>query len=124
MPRLSDTIVILQLRLLSVSTGQPHPLAEQPVIFIATKSLPLGDPNVLIDLVGDFVVLLVTFLEEWNENEDMFFLVSWKKGEAHCVSVSMLYHIPSNFAYVLCFSFVPPNGEPTQILLFFHKIPS
>ena len=100
MPRHSDTITILQLRLLSFSTGQPHPHAEQPVIFIATTSLPLGDPDVLIDVVGDFVLLFVTFLEEWNENEDMFFLVRWKKGEVHCVSVSGLFHNPSNFAYM------------------------
>jgi hypothetical protein len=78
----------LQLQLLSFSTGRPHPLAEQPVIFIATKSLPLGNPTVLIEVVGDFVILMVAFLEEWNENENMFFLVRWKEGEAHCVSVS------------------------------------
>jgi hypothetical protein len=103
----------LQLLLLSFSTGGPHPLAEQPVIFLATKSLPLGNPTVLIEVVGDFVILMVDFLEEWNENENMFFLVRWKKGEAHCVSVSNSYHIPSNFADASCFSFVLPKGEPT-----------
>ena len=73
-------------------------------------SLPLGDPNVLIEIVGDFVILLVTFLEEWNENEDLFFLVRWKKGEVHCVSVSKLYHIPSNFAYTLFQLCCPERG--------------
>lgn len=109
----SDTTTILQLQLLSFSTGRPHPLAKQPVIFLTTKSLPLGNPTVLIEVVGDFVILMVAFLEEWNENENMFFLVRWKEGEAHSVSVSNLFDIPSNFPDVSFFSFVPPKGEPT-----------
>jgi len=71
---------------LSFSTGLPHPLAEQPVIFIAATSLPLGECNVPIEIVGDYLVLLVTFIGRWNVNEDMIFLVRWKTGEAHCVS--------------------------------------
>ena len=109
----SDRNVILQLHLLSFSTGRSHPLAEQPIIFIAAKSLPLGICNALIEIVGDVLVLLITFLEEWNENEDMFSVVLWKRGEAHCVSVSGLYHITSNSAYTSCFSFVPPIGKLT-----------
>ena len=103
----------LEIRFLTFSTGRPHPLAEQPVIFLTTKSLPLGNPTVLIEVVGDFVILMVAFLEEWNENENMFFLVRWKEGEAHSVSVSNLFDIPSNFPDVSFFSFVPPKGEPT-----------
>ena len=56
---------------------------------------------------------MVAFLEEWNENENMFFLVRWKEGEAHSVSVSNLFDIPPNFPDVSFFSFVPPKGEPT-----------
>ncbi len=114
---------ILQLRLLSFSTGLPHPLAEQPVIFIATTSLPLGDCNVPIEIVGDVLVFLVTFLGRWNENEDMVFLVRWKKGDAHCVSFSgfaayslhRLYHT---------FRFGLPKREPTQIFVSSHKTSS
>ena len=40
---------MLEIRLLRFSTGQPHPLAEQPIIFITTKSLLLGHCNVLIE---------------------------------------------------------------------------
>jgi len=80
----------LEIRLLKFSTGQPHPLAEQPIIFITTKSLLLGHCNVLIEIVGDFLALLITFPWARNEREDMFFLVRWKKGEAHCVSVLRL----------------------------------
>jgi len=108
----SDRNMIFQFHLLSFSTGRSHPLAEQPVIFISTKSLPLGICNVVIEIVGDFLVLLVTFLEELDENE-MFFVVLWKRGEAHRVSVSGLYHIPSNIAHTSCFSLVLPTGELT-----------
>ena len=115
----------LEIRLLCFSTGQPHPLAEQPVIFITTKSLLLGHCNVLIEIVGDFLALLITFPWARNENEDMFFLVRWKKGETHCVSVPWLRHVsPHNRLYIAPFSFGPPNGEPTRILVSSRKIPS
>ncbi len=77
----------LEIRLLRFSTGQPHPLAEQPIILITTKSLLLGHCNVLIEIVGDFLALLIMFPWARDEHEDMFFLVRWKKGEVHCVSV-------------------------------------
>ncbi|KAI0294024.1 hypothetical protein B0F90DRAFT_1821617 [Multifurca ochricompacta] len=80
-----DRNLTLQIRLLRFSTGQPHPLAEQPIIYIATKSLLLGHCNVLIEIVGDFLALLITFPWARSESEDMFFLVRWKKGEAHCL---------------------------------------
>jgi len=99
--------MILQLHLLSFSTGQPHPFAEQPIIFIAAKSPPLGICNAVVEIVGDFLVLLIGFLEEWNENEDMFFVVLWKKGEAHCVSISGSSHIPSSLAYTPCSASFP-----------------
>ena len=74
----------------SFSTGQPHPLAEQPVIFIASISLILGHCNVLIKIVGEYLALLITFPLVRDASVDMFFLVRWKKGEAHCVSISQL----------------------------------
>jgi len=74
----------LEIRLLSPSTGRPHPLAEQPIIFIGTKSLPLGIYGVHIEIVGEFLIFLITF-EEWVENENIFSLVRWKRGEVHCL---------------------------------------
>ena len=80
----------LEIRLLSFSTGQPHPLTEQPIIFIASISLILGHCNVLIEIAGEYLALLITFPLMWDASVDMFFLVHWKKGEAHCVSISQL----------------------------------
>ena len=120
----------MELRLLSFSTGQPHPLAEQPIIFITTKSLLLGHCNVLIEIAGDFLALLITFPWVRNENEDMFFLVRWKKGEIHCVSIylEIMAHTtpllpPPQLMYCI-FSFGPPNGEPTRISVSSRKTPS
>ncbi|KAN0118369.1 hypothetical protein V8E52_005345 [Russula decolorans] len=84
----SERRMTLEIRLLRFSTGQPHPLAERPIIHITTKSLLLGHCNVLIEIVGDFLALLITFPWARNEQEDMFFLVRWKKGEAHCLRSS------------------------------------
>ena len=84
----------LEIRLLSPSTGQPHPLAEQPIIFIATRSRPLHILGVHIEIVGDFLIYLI-FFEAWSQNEDMFSLVRWKKGEVHFVSLSVTAHSSS-----------------------------
>jgi hypothetical protein len=104
----SDRNMTLEIRLLSFSTGQPHPLAEQPIIFITSKSLLLGHCNVLIEIVGEFLALLITFPWARNENEDMFFLVRWKKGETHCVSVLRLRHMP------------PPPPPLPQLILYIY----
>ena len=115
---------ILELQLLSFSTGLPHPLAEQPVIFIAAKSFPLGDYKGTTDIVGDFLVLFITFIGRWDENEDMTFLVRWKKGEAHCVSFSRFKAHSLHYRLYHMFRFGLPNGEPTQILLSSRKTSS
>lgn len=88
----------LEIRVLTVSTGHPHPLAEQPIIFIATKKIPLGIYALRIEIVGDFLILLVIFNER-SVNENIFVLVRWKKGETYCVGVTT--H-PTAIAYILC----------------------
>ncbi|KAI9462680.1 hypothetical protein F5148DRAFT_982664 [Russula earlei] len=65
-----------EIQLLSFSTGQPHPLAQQPIIFITTKSVLLGHCNVLIEVVGDFLALLITFPWARNENEGHCFEIT------------------------------------------------
>ncbi|KAI0272990.1 hypothetical protein BGY98DRAFT_936521 [Russula aff. rugulosa BPL654] len=87
------------------STGQPHPLAEQPIIFITTKSLLLDHCNVLIEIVGDFLALLITFPWARSEREDMFFLERLKKGEAHC----------SHRPYCTCMTVKLPVGVPPVV---------
>jgi hypothetical protein len=76
----------LELRLLKFSTGQPHPLAENPIIFI-DEIVPFGTCGIQMEVVGDYLALLITFTE-WNRNHDVFFLVRWKTGLTHRVSIS------------------------------------
>ncbi|KAH9980743.1 hypothetical protein BJV74DRAFT_778968 [Russula compacta] len=106
--RSSDRHMTLEIRLLSFSTGQPHPLAEQPIIFITNKSLLLGHCNVLIEIVGDFLALLITFPWSRSEDEDMFFLVRWKKGETHCLR-SSAWGAYSYFSFLTQDTLVIPN---------------
>ncbi|KAH9038808.1 hypothetical protein EDB85DRAFT_392455 [Lactarius pseudohatsudake] len=97
----------LEIRLLSFSTGQPHPLAEQPIIFIASISLILGHCNVLIEVVGEYLALLITF--PWRDtNEDMFFLLRWKMGEAHYLRSSE-WGAYSYFSFLTEDTLVIPN---------------
>jgi hypothetical protein len=86
--------MILEIRLLRFSTGQPHPLAEQPIIFITTTTVPIVYTLVKIEIFGDFLALFIPFNKGQDENEDMFFLVRWKQGETYHVSVLGLQHDP------------------------------
>ncbi|KAH9059215.1 hypothetical protein EDB87DRAFT_1737680, partial [Lactarius vividus] len=98
----------LEIRLLSFSTGLPHPLAEEPIIFIASISLIPGDCNVLIEIVGEYLALLITFPWAQDANEDMFFLLRWKKGEAHYLRSSE-WGAYSYFSFLTEDTLVIPN---------------
>jgi hypothetical protein len=116
----------LELRLLSFSTGQPHPLAEQTVIFIDKKVFPLDTWGVQIKIVGNFLILLTTFLKS-SGNKDIFVLVCWKSGLIHCVSIR--FEITANsglstIADVFAFSSHLPNGVLIDISLTSRKTPS
>ena len=113
---------ILEIRPLSFSTGQPHPLAEQPIIFIDKKILPLDIWGVQIKIVGDFLILLTTFPKS-GRNEDMFILVRWKSGLTYCVSTRDYYKFIHYHRY-LTFSLHLPNGELIGISLTSRKTPS
>ena len=101
------------MRLLSFSTGQRHPLAERPIIFIMSMSLVLGRCNVLIEVVGEFLALLITLPDEVK-----FFLVRWKRGEIHSMSLPELRLGPqssewgahSSFAFLLQDTLVFPDA--------------
>ncbi|KAN0135799.1 CNH domain containing protein [Lactarius tabidus] len=80
----NDRYYTLEIRLFSFSTGQPHPLAEQPIIFIGSILLP-DRPHLWTEIVGDYLALRITSPLAQNPSLEMFFLVRWKKGEAHCL---------------------------------------
>ncbi|KAI0287388.1 hypothetical protein BC826DRAFT_1045106 [Russula brevipes] len=66
--RSSERHMTLEMRLLSFSTGQPHPHAEKPIIFITQESV-CRPCNVLIEI-------------------DVFFIVRWRKGDTYCLRPS------------------------------------
>ena len=47
-----------------------------------------------MEIVETFLIYWITF-EAWSQNEDMFSLVRWKKGEMHFVSLSVTAHSSS-----------------------------
>jgi predicted ATPase len=108
----------LEIRLLSFSTGQPHPLAEKSIIFITTKSLLLGRCNVVVDIVGEFLALLITYPMARSESEDAFFLVRWKKGEVYRVSVRRLRHVPSPSSAIAHIVFSALGTRMGSLLIF------
>ena len=119
----SDRQVTLEIRLLSFSTGEPHPLAEQPIIFIAAKRRH-GQGIVVIEIVGDILAILITFIALQHETEDMLFLVRWKKGETYSMSLPVPrapeWGANSYFAFVSQDTLVFPN--PIQNMLTVTKI--
>jgi hypothetical protein len=120
----SDRQMTLEIRLLSYSTGEPHPLAEQPIIFIAAKRRHVGQCNVVIEIVGDILVILITFTAVQHETEDMLFLVRWKKGETYSMSLPVPrnpeWGANSYFTFVSQDTLVFPN--PIQNMLTVTKI--
>jgi hypothetical protein len=106
----------LEVRLLSFSTGKPHPLAEQPTIFLAAaESRLLGQCDVVIEIAGDLLALLIIFPEAWDEKEGMFFLVWWKRGKAYSMSLPVphdpeSWRVDPYFAFVSQDTLVFPNS--------------
>ena len=88
----------------------------------------LGHCDVLIEVVGDFLGLLITFPQARDGNEDNFFLVRWKRGEVHSMSLPELWLIPqspewgaySSFAFLLQDTLV--FSDTTQNVLRIAKI--
>jgi hypothetical protein len=69
---------------LKFSTGQPHPLAEHPIIFMDKEDFPFDTWGFQIEIVGDFLILLVTFSDSSG-----LFLVRWKSGQMNCVGIQV-----------------------------------
>jgi len=84
--------------------------------------LPHGRRNIKIEIVGDFVIFLITFLGR-SGNQDIFFLVQWKMGLPHRVSVLGLQQIgPPSLILVLSLGL--PKRDFTQVSVTSRKTPS
>ncbi|KAG6867361.1 hypothetical protein C0993_003846, partial [Termitomyces sp. T159_Od127] len=71
---------MVELRLLQFSTGNAHPLAQTPVLFVEASDW--AHPAVLIEIVGDHLVLVMThaFLHFQPLLSDRLYVYNWKTG--------------------------------------------
>lgn len=79
--------------LLSMSTGEPHPLAAVPFLDFPPASVPTLWPRQLIQIMGDTLVALVSrngFMRGISAGEEEMVAWNWKTGEVMGVSVAGL----------------------------------
>ncbi|KAG6888854.1 hypothetical protein C0995_005275 [Termitomyces sp. Mi166 len=71
---------IVELYLLQFSTGDFHPLARSPVLFVEASDW--SHPAILIEIVGDHLVLVLThaFLQFQPLLSDRLYVYQWKTG--------------------------------------------
>ncbi|KAA1474117.1 hypothetical protein DENSPDRAFT_313633 [Dentipellis sp. KUC8613] len=90
--------LVLELRLLSFSTGKPHPQAENHTLFVDNRTPHFGRSSILIEIVGDYLALLLTFPWVRMGEGDAFYLVNWKKGILN--RVAMPQDPPASFTFL------------------------
>ncbi|KAG6919370.1 hypothetical protein DXG01_006919 [Tephrocybe rancida] len=69
---------VLEIRLFQFSTGKPHPLARTPVQFVHDTSRP--EIATLIEIVGDYLVLVITHTVHHLLVRDCMYVFQWKTG--------------------------------------------
>jgi hypothetical protein len=89
---MSDTCVT-ELILLNISSGAYHTSAVQPVIYVTDADPDLGHCSVMLEVVGDYLALLLTYE---TEQDGMFYLYDWRSGvlktvRAHVISRRILH---------------------------------
>ena len=77
----------LRIKLLQLSTGNDHPLASQPNLF-ALEYHVLVPPSLNIEIVGDKLVVLISFsFGAWDRRQPVqLFVWNWKTGKLYYVS--------------------------------------
>ncbi|KAG5641544.1 hypothetical protein DXG03_004803, partial [Asterophora parasitica] len=77
-PHLSQPdIYIYEIHFRQFSTGEPHPLAQQPVLFIQQSGT--ARPSMGIEIVGDHLALVITWFSEPNVS-DQLYVFDWRTG--------------------------------------------
>ncbi|KAG6832983.1 hypothetical protein H0H92_004867 [Tricholoma furcatifolium] len=69
---------IIEISLLELSTGSSHPLAKSPTLLIG-DSEP-GQPSILIEIVGEYLVLVMTYRDRFPVSRDRLMVFEWKTG--------------------------------------------
>lgn len=100
----SESIIEIELR--NFSTGAPHALTSRPTLHVMHYQAVSGRCHVSIEIVGDYLALLVLYLSPIVLTSDHFYLFDWKKGTL------IMARLPSYFKAV----------EATDLEYFRHLI--
>ena len=111
----------IQLQLHSVSTGLFHPEAKQPIISVV--AMPWQQPAAGIEIVGDNLVLILTYYTHEGHPDDQVFIYKWKTRDLKMVrdlqpaSAPYLMLVRASLRHsvrILVFSFLPQTLSYSQ----------
>ncbi|EPQ57661.1 hypothetical protein GLOTRDRAFT_74568 [Gloeophyllum trabeum ATCC 11539] len=105
----------ISFQILQFSTGKPHPLAAQPVIPVVEATTLFGHISVGIEIVGDLLVLLLTFPFALDA-EDRLYVFDWKTGDVKLTHTArgMTY---TSFTFLSPTTIVLPNLQAATLEL-------
>lgn len=83
LPSMTLDLSIINIHLLSLSSGGPHPLAEKPCFHVQPELVEWDGPTVSV--AGDFLRVSNTD-DASGENSDIW-VWNWKTGKLHLVCV-------------------------------------
>ncbi|KAG6887262.1 hypothetical protein C0992_013100 [Termitomyces sp. T32_za158] len=68
----------IEIILVELSTGKPHPLAKHPILFISETRA--SKPSILLEIVGDYLVLVMVHKLRESSRPDVLQVYEWKTG--------------------------------------------
>lgn len=95
----------IEIILLQLSTGKPHPLAQNPRIVVGSARWPR--PAIGIEIVGNHLALVTTHFQNPFRPDDRFYVFDWKKGVLKMVRTPFSQH-----SYLVSQYTPIPKGSP------------
>lgn len=85
-------VMVTELVLMDISTGQHHASAAQPVIFLTETPPAQGHCSVMLEIVGDNLALLLTYRQHlgMRAGPDTFQVYNWRTGALEAVRQSFI----------------------------------
>lgn len=74
----------IEVRLLELSSGEPHPHACHAALFIMDS--PWSQLEVAVEIVGDNLALVITYPSNEDRPADHLYIYEWKTGAVKMVS--------------------------------------
>ncbi|TFK68369.1 hypothetical protein BDN72DRAFT_841846 [Pluteus cervinus] len=74
----NSTSQVLYLRLIQLSTGRPHPHARHPILSVGKAQN--GRAALSMEIVGDNLVLIITYYNPLFSPRDTLYVYDWKRG--------------------------------------------